>query len=90
MRFSTKPDDPGFAAWDKLRASGGEAHAFLDGKEIPLVVTVDDEQGFILAGVPDEIGCASIAPDNETFLEQRLEGKVEVKITEGSAACSSA
>lgn len=48
MRLSTRPKDPGYAAF-KAMPSRLIADVFLDGERIERVITADDRLGYVLA-----------------------------------------
>lgn len=52
MRLSTDPSDHGYFEF----CAGAVAHVLLDGKEVPDVVTVDEERGIVVVYVRNARG----------------------------------
>jgi hypothetical protein len=73
MRLSVVKGDPGFNP-DTRRWK-----AFLDGKEVGLVLTADEEEGKIWHYVRDENGKIMLSENKKEFLTEVLEGKVEIR-----------
>ncbi|MDF1599722.1 hypothetical protein PZ895_08020 [Mesorhizobium sp. YIM 152430] len=81
MRVSSNPDDPGYRQFMVAIENGKAVHPFLDGVEVKGCTTADEEKGFVIRCVLDSDGKAQIDPnDPERVWEERVEGRVEIKI----------
>lgn len=73
MRLSTKPKDPGYAAF-KAIPERLVAEVFLDGERIERVITADDRLGYVLAS------CGYLNTKGTDFLYKQCYGDVRIQL----------
>lgn len=73
MRLSVLKDDPGYSPL----AVGG-AIPYLEGKQVRLVQTADEEEGYVDRIVEDETGHPLVK--NGDIVTERLYGEVKIKM----------
>jgi hypothetical protein len=73
MRISTKPKDPGYAAF-KAIPKRLVADVFLDGERIERVITADDRLGYVLASA------GYLNTQGTDFLYKQLYGDVRIQL----------
>ena len=81
MRYSSKKDDPGYAAWISRRNAGAIVNAFLDGVPQPECVTADDEKGYVRRCKLDEDGYICAVGDE--IIEEVVYGVVTFAVRNG-------
>lgn len=63
MRLSLMPDDPGFEVWNRFRDKWPFLVVYLAGQRIERdVVTVDDQEGFVVRYQRDDSGQFVLTP----------------------------
>lgn len=75
MRLSTVEDDPGFKAWREFK---GQPAVLLNGIEVELVETADEEEGEIVRLFTDEDGRLLLVPGTDEPMRETLRGRVEI------------
>jgi hypothetical protein len=78
MRTSVRENDPGYITFQK-NGGYGVVEVLLDGKPVDLVITADEEQGYILAFEPGPDGKPYWKPEFNVVPERILHGKVEIR-----------
>jgi hypothetical protein len=78
MRLSVRETDPGHRNWRPSMA--GQVHVFVDGTVVDKVITVDEEEGYVLRFKTDEFGNVLINADRTEALTEELRGEVHFVI----------
>lgn len=79
MRLSIRKDNAGYLPWMQL-AHRQKVRCFLDGAAVDKVITVDDEEGFVLVHVMDENGKPKLNESRDEALTERRTGVVRIEI----------
>lgn len=85
MRRSADRDDPGYAAFRRELDLGTNLRILLNGEEQKFVFAADEEEGFILRGIPDSEGRLQINRETDNVMTERVEGKVQIIVEPAGA-----
>lgn len=77
-RYSSDPDDPGYAAYCEAKQQGIKVHCLLDGVEQAWVTVADEEAGILVKVVTDAKGFA--VREGDEIKQDVLYGHVEVRL----------
>lgn len=76
VRLSTIETDPGYAPWLEFLGTRGKPLVYLDGVEVALVETADEEMGFIIRVVAEDDGGIKVVDDE--IVRETLRGTVRI------------